>query len=91
MLPVSLALFARLAPQAINATVIGLYYLTFFIGNSLVGWVGGWFEEMATTDFWLMHAGFAVVSGAVFVLFKLLLAPRLMGASEDETAKAALA
>lgn len=78
MLPVSLALFARLAPKAINATVIGLYYLAFFAGNSLVGWVGGWFEEMAVTDFWLLHAGFAGVAGVVFVLFKLVLARRLM-------------
>jgi POT family proton-dependent oligopeptide transporter len=85
MLPVSLALFARLAPKAINATVIGLYYLAFFAGNSLVGWVGGWFETMPTTDFWLMHAGFAAVAGVVFVFFKLVLAKRLMGEAPAKT------
>lgn len=79
MLPVSLALFARLAPKAINATVIGLYYLAFFAANSMVGWVGGWYSVMPATQFWLIHAGFAAASGAVFVLFKLLLAKRLMG------------
>ena len=79
MLPVSLALFAKLAPKAINATVIGLYYLAFFAANSMVGWVGGWYETMPTTSFWLVHAGFAAAAGAVFVLFKLLLAPRLIG------------
>lgn len=78
MLPVSLALFARLAPKAINATVIGLYYLAFFAGNSLVGWVGGFYETMPATSFWLVHAGFAAGSGAAFVLFKLFLARRLM-------------
>ena len=71
MLPVSLALFAKLAPKAINATVIGLYYLAFFAGNSLVGWVGGFLETMPATEFWLLHAGFAAGSGAVFVFFKL--------------------
>ena len=86
MLPVSLALFARLAPKAINATVIGLYYLAFFAGNSMVGYVGGWFETMPTTDFWLMHAGFAAVAGAVFVVFKLFLAKRLMGEAPAATA-----
>lgn len=86
MLPVSLALFARLAPRQINATVIGLYYLAFFFGNSMVGWIGGWFEEMAVTDFWLMHMGFAAASGTVFVLFKLVLAPRLFHAAEPEDA-----
>jgi POT family proton-dependent oligopeptide transporter len=78
LLPVSLALFARLAPKAINATVIGLYYLAFFAANSMVGWVGGFYETMPTTSFWLLHAAFAAVSGAVFVLFKLFLSKRLM-------------
>lgn len=78
VLPVSLALFARLAPQAINATVIGLYYLAFFAGNSLVGYVGGFLETMPTTRFWLLHAGFAATAGLVFMLFKLFLSKRLM-------------
>jgi POT family proton-dependent oligopeptide transporter len=78
ILPVSLALFARLAPQAINATVIGLYYLAFFTANSLVGWIGGWFETMPVTSFWLLHAGLAGAAGVVFLAFKLLLAGRLM-------------
>ena len=89
LLPVSLALFARLAPSALHGTVIGLYYLAFFAANTMVGWVGGWFEEMPTTDFWLMHAGFAAVSGGVFVLFKLLLARRLMGDAPEGPATAA--
>ena len=79
MLPVSLALFARLAPKAINSTVLGLYYLAFFAANALVGWVGGFYETMPTTSFWLLHAGFAAVTGAVFLLFKLFLAKPLMG------------
>ena len=89
MLPVSLALFARLAPKQINATVIGLYYLAFFAGNAMVGWVGGWFETMPVTRFWLIHMGFAATAGAVFLLFKLLLAKRLMrDADPDEVALA---
>jgi POT family proton-dependent oligopeptide transporter len=88
MLPVSLALFAKLAPKAINATVIGLYYLAFFAANSMVGWVGGWYSTMPTPQFWLIHAGFAAASGSVFVLFKLFLAKRLMS---GEPASASLA
>jgi proton-dependent oligopeptide transporter, POT family len=80
MLPVSLALFAKVAPRAINATVIGIYYLAFFTANALVGYVGGWFELMPTTSFWLLHAGFAAAAGAVFVLFKLFLAKHLVQA-----------
>jgi POT family proton-dependent oligopeptide transporter len=80
MLPVSLALFARLAPRALHATVIGLYYLAFFGANSLVGWIGGFYETMDTTSFWLLHAGLAGGAGLVFLAFKLALAPRLMPA-----------
>ncbi len=77
ILPVSLALFARVAPKAINATVIGLYYLAFFAANSLVGWIGGWFETMPVTTFWLLHVGSAAVGGIAFLAFKLLLSSRL--------------
>jgi len=75
--PVSLALFAKLAPESINSTVLGLYYLAFFAGNTLVGWVGGLYESWPTPRFWLLHAGFAIVSGSLFVLFKLFLGKRL--------------
>ena len=81
LLPVSLALFARLAPVSLNAAVIGLYYLAFFGANKLVGYFGGFYESMATPTFWLMHAGFAAGAGVVFLLFKLTLAKRLMGGS----------
>jgi len=70
LLPISLALFAKYAPKAVNSTMIGLYYLAFFAANSLVGWVGGLYQSMPTTTFWLMHVGFAAGSGLCFVLFK---------------------
>ncbi|RHW16786.1 MFS transporter [Sphingomonas gilva] len=78
LLPVSLALFARLAPQSINATVIGIYYLAFFAANSLVGWVGGWLTAMPVPQFWLIHAGFGAMAGAVFLVLKLMLRGRLL-------------
>ena len=84
MLPVSLALFAKVAPRALNATVIGLYYLAFFAANSLVGWIGGFYESMPTTSFWLLHAGLAAGAGVAFILFKLLLGKRMTASSDDE-------
>ncbi|MEY2490716.1 MAG: proton-dependent oligopeptide transporter, family [Verrucomicrobiota bacterium] len=77
LLPVSLALFAKVAPKAINATIIGLYYLAFFAANSMVGWVGGFYQTMPTTTFWLLHAGFAAGSGLCFVLFKFVVGHHL--------------
>lgn len=78
LLPVSLALFARYAPKAINATVIGLYYLAFFFANSMVGWVGGFYQTMATTNFWLLHAALAAGAGVCFVIFKFVASHQLM-------------
>jgi POT family proton-dependent oligopeptide transporter len=81
MLPVSLALFAKVAPPALHATVLGVYYLAFFLGNSMVGWVGGYLERMPAARFWWLHAAFAGGAGLAFLLFRLLLRRRLAGAS----------
>lgn len=72
MLPVSLALFAKVAPKAVNATVIGFYYLAFFTGNAIVGWIGGFYETMPTASFWLLHAGLAGGACACFIAFKII-------------------
>ncbi len=79
ILPVSLALFTKMAPRALNATVIGIYYLAFFGANKIVGEVGTWYATMPTTSFWLFHVGTAVVGLVAFLMFKLFLARRLMG------------
>ena len=89
ILPVSLALFTRLAPKQINATVIGIYYLAFFLANQIVGHVGGWYSTWDTTQFWLFHVATAAVGLVAFWLFKVFLAKRLMG--EAHPAEAALA
>jgi POT family proton-dependent oligopeptide transporter len=77
--PVSLALYARVAPAALSATIIGIYYLAFFAANNLVGWIGGFLEKMAATQFWLLHAALAGIAGITFFLagriFGHLLAP----------------
>ncbi len=89
VLPVSLALFTRLAPRALNASVVGIYYLSFFGANYVVGTMGGWLETMPTTQFWLLHAASAAAGLAGFVLFKLLLANRLMGRAQAGAVSAA--
>ena len=86
LLPVSLALFSRLAPKQIVGTVIGIYYLAFFLANQIVGRVGGWYSSWDTTQFWLFHVATAAVGLVAFVLFKLLLAKRLMGDGKPEDA-----
>ena len=84
VLPVSLALFSRLAPRAVAGTVIGIYYLAFFAANKTVGVIGGWYSSMDTTRFWLVHVASAAAGLVGFVVFKWLLADRLMGEAQPE-------
>ena len=71
ILPVALALFSRAAPQSVNATMIGVFYLLFFAANLMVGWVGGLYELMPHVSFWLLHAGFCAAStGAIVLLYR---------------------
>lgn len=72
-LPVSLALFTKVAPKALSGTVVGLYYLAFFATNKIVGTVGGWYSTMDTVQFWLLHAGAAAVGLVAFSVLKLTL------------------
>ena len=82
LLPISLALFAKYAPKAVNATVIGLYYLGFFGANKLVGRIGALLTTMPTPKFWLLHAGLAAASGLCFLIFKLVAARSLQVTNE---------
>ena len=77
IMPVSLALFTKVAPKAIVATVVGIYYLTFFAANKTVGIIGGWYSTMDTPSFWLMHVGTAVAGLVGFVAFKVVIGQRL--------------
>lgn len=87
ILPVSLALFSKIAPRQINATVIGLYYLAFFSANKIVGEVGQLYSTMDTPTFWLLHVASAAVGLAAFALFKMFMSRRM--AEHHEAAAAA--
>jgi len=86
LLPVSLALFSKLAPRQISATVIGLYYLSFFTANKIVGYVGGLYSSLPTTTFWLIHVASAVTGVVAFVIFKMVIGNRMQGAPTPASA-----
>src|SRR6478672_506092 len=86
VLPISLALFSKITPKQITATVIGLYYLSFFIANAVVGYVGGLYSSLPTTTFWLIHVASAAFGLIAFALFKMVLGKRMMGSPQDQAA-----
>lgn len=79
IMPVSLALFTKIAPRSLNATVVGIYYLAFFGANKIVGVVGGWYSTMDTVSFWLTHVGAAAFGLIAFAVFKIVLGKTLTG------------
>jgi len=88
VLPVSLALFSKIAPRQITSTVIGLYYFSFFIANAVVGYVGGLYSSLPTTTFWLIHVASAAFGLVAFFVFKVVLGHRMSGTGVREQAKA---
>jgi POT family proton-dependent oligopeptide transporter len=87
VLPISLALFSKIAPRQITATVIGLYYLAFFAANKIVGYIGGLYSSLPTTTFWLIHVASAGIGLVAFALFKVVIGHRMtMGAREQADA-----
>ena len=85
--PVSLALYARVAPAALSSTIIGIYFLHLFAANNLVGWIGGMLERMPATQFWLMHAAFCGIAGLIFLMAGKLFGHLLVPADNEKAVK----
>jgi POT family proton-dependent oligopeptide transporter len=84
VLPISLALFSKISPKQITATVIGLYYLSFFIANAVVGYVGGLYSSLPTTTFWLIHVASAAFGLVAFIVFKIAIGHRMESTPQDQ-------
>ncbi len=67
--PTLLALVSQAAPAKVNATLMGLVFMSLFISNNLVGWIGGFYEKMTPAEFWAMHAAIAAGGGLLVMLF----------------------
>jgi POT family proton-dependent oligopeptide transporter len=67
--PTLLALVSRAAPAKVNATLMGLAFMSLFISNNLIGWIGGFYEKMTPAQFWTMHAAIGAMGGLLVVLF----------------------
>ncbi len=67
--PPLLALISRAAPKSVNATMVSGAYLTLFISNILMGWVGSYYEKMTSAAFWTLDAGIAAMGAILVLLF----------------------
>jgi len=67
--PTLLALVSRAAPAKVNATLMGFSFMTLFVANTLIGWIGGFYEKMSTVEFWSLHAAIGAGGGITLALF----------------------
>lgn len=63
--PTSLALVSRTAAHKINSTMLGAMFLCPFVGHTMAGWVGSYYDQMSPAQFWTMDAGIALAGAAV--------------------------
>jgi POT family proton-dependent oligopeptide transporter len=66
--PTMLALVSRAAPPALKATLMGCVFLSLFVSNILIGWIGSFYERMTPASFWAMHAAIAATGGVLAML-----------------------
>jgi POT family proton-dependent oligopeptide transporter len=82
--PTLLALVSRTAPAQVNATMMGVVFLTLFVSNNTIGWLGRFYESLGPSGFWLLHAAIGAAGAVLVVLLKLpierALAPARHGA-----------
>jgi POT family proton-dependent oligopeptide transporter len=61
--PTLVALASRAAPAGLKATLMGVVFLTLFVSNILVGWIGGVYEHVTPAMFWALNAAVTAVGG----------------------------
>jgi len=61
--PVLLALVSQAAPKQVTARLMGSAYLSLFLGTVIMGWVGGFYDQMSPIAFWTLDAAISVVGG----------------------------
>ncbi|HZZ70258.1 MAG TPA: peptide MFS transporter [Phenylobacterium sp.] len=81
--PVGLALYTRVAPRSMAGFMVAVYYLHLWLGNNLVGILGGRLDKMDGATFWMMHAILVGVAGVGFLVVKLLVGHWLRGEATE--------
>ncbi|HEY0686435.1 MAG TPA: peptide MFS transporter [Steroidobacter sp.] len=68
--PIALALVSRAAPAAVNAMMVGSYYLGLFVGGIASGWLARFYEPVGPVFFWLIHVLVAVLGSLSVIVLR---------------------
>lgn len=77
LVPISYALFTRLAPPQIAGTMVAACLLQFFLSNLLVGAIGTLLGPLGGPAFWMLHAAIVGGAAAAFALLWRVFGARL--------------
>jgi POT family proton-dependent oligopeptide transporter len=48
---------------------MGFAFMSLFVANNLIGWLGGFYEKMSPAEFWAMHAAIGAAGGLLVLVF----------------------
>jgi POT family proton-dependent oligopeptide transporter len=66
--PTMVAIFTRVAPAQVAATLVGVNLFSTFIASLVSGRLGGLYESVSPAVFWLLHAGIVGLGGVLFLI-----------------------
>ena len=82
MYPIGMAMFSRVAPPAVNATVLSCFTFCVSLSYMLIGKLAALFGAIPDSAFWALHAGLIAAAGVLLLVcsqvFKRTLAPTAM-------------
>jgi POT family proton-dependent oligopeptide transporter len=67
--PTVLSLVSRVAPAAVNSTMMGVAFLTLFVASIVMGRLGGFYEALGPLQFWMLHAAIPAIGGLAVLAF----------------------
>jgi len=74
----------------VNATMMGVNYLSVFLGSVISGRLGGFYEKLGPAQFWTLHAAIVCLGGGVILLIGARLRG-LLSIAEQQVPRAAVA
>ncbi len=68
--PIGLSLVTKVSPKPIVSMMMGVWFLSSFIGNYMTGYLGTFYTKMPKDSFFLMLCGLGIGTGILFFIIK---------------------
>lgn len=66
--PIGLSLVTKVAPKKIISMMMGMWFLSSFVGNYMTGYLGTYYETMGKDKFFMMLTILGVICGTLFTV-----------------------